>query len=109
MSASVPGAPSPGTGYPYTRWISVPVPRPPPQHIVTRPISLSERSTLLSTGGGGGGGGGGRVAASGRSGRVAEQCPPTVDVNPVHVRFELAAPGPDHRGEGRVELDQVDV
>ena len=30
---------------PQTRWISVPVPRPPPQHIVTKPISLSERSS----------------------------------------------------------------
>ena len=28
-----------------TRWIRVPVPSPPPQHIVTRPVSLSERSS----------------------------------------------------------------
>src|SRR5205085_12575665 len=29
----------------YTRWISVPVPRPPPQHMVTSPHSWSERSS----------------------------------------------------------------
>ena len=28
-----------------TRWISVPVPSPPPQHIVTSPTSLSARSS----------------------------------------------------------------
>ena len=33
----------------YTRWISVPVPRPPPQHMVTSPISLSERSSSWSS------------------------------------------------------------
>ena len=31
-----------------TRWIRVAVPRPPPQHIVTNPISLSERSSSCS-------------------------------------------------------------
>ena len=32
-----------------TRWIRVPVPRPPPQHMVTKPISLSERSSSCSS------------------------------------------------------------
>src|SRR6478672_6345675 len=31
-----------------TRSISVPVPRPPPQHMVTKPIDLSERSISWS-------------------------------------------------------------
>src|SRR5690349_21908226 len=31
-----------------TRSISVPVPRPPPQHIVTKPTDLSERSSSCS-------------------------------------------------------------
>ena len=33
----------------YTLWISVAVPSPPPQHIVTRPSSLSERSSSCSS------------------------------------------------------------
>src|SRR6185436_10633292 len=32
-----------------TRSISVPVPRPPPQHIVTKPTDLSERSSSWSS------------------------------------------------------------
>src|SRR5436189_5414260 len=32
-----------------TRSISVPVPRPPPQHMVTKPIDLSERSISWSS------------------------------------------------------------
>ena len=35
----------PGASSDQMRWTIVPVPRPPPQHIVTSPISLSERSS----------------------------------------------------------------
>ena len=84
-----------------TRWISVPVPRPPPQHIVTRPVSLSERSSSCSS-----------VVISRapvEPERVAQRHRTTVDVDPVHVGVELAAPRRHDRGERLVDLDQVDV
>src|SRR3954454_3672297 len=48
-------------------------------------------------------------AGAGRAERVAEGDRPAVDVDPVHVRFELATPGADDRGEGLVDLAEVDV
>src|SRR3954447_1662385 len=47
--------------------------------------------------------------SAGRPERVAEGHGPAVDVDPVHVGPELAPPGRDDRGEGLVDLDQVNV
>src|ERR1700742_406222 len=51
----------------------------------------------------------GQQAGAGAPERMAYRDRPAVDVDPVHVRFELALPGGDDRGEGLVDLDQVDV
>ena len=84
-----------------TRWISVPVPSPPPQHIVTRPSSPSRRSSSAT-----------RVAISrapvAPTG-VAEGDRAAVDVHPVHVGLQFALPGQHHGGERLVDLEQVDV
>src|SRR6201989_1970483 len=46
-------------------------------------------------------------AGPGEPERVAEGDRAAVDVDAIHVRFELAAPGADDGGEGLVDLDQV--
>src|SRR5439155_15879367 len=51
----------------------------------------------------------GDQAGAGRPERMPERDRAAVHVDPVHVRLELAAPGGDDRGEGLVDLDQVDV
>src|SRR6187549_4042692 len=51
---------------------------------------------------------GGDQPGAGRAERVPEGDRAAVDVDAVHVGVELAAPGGDDRGEGLVDLDQVD-
>src|SRR5947207_3722961 len=46
---------------------------------------------------------------AGRPERMAQGDRAAVHVDLVHVRLELATPGRDHRGEGLVDLDQIDV
>ena len=84
-----------------TRWISVPVPSPPPQHIVTSPISLSERSSSCSS-----------VVIS-RAPVDPSGCPSAIAPP---LTFTRSMSGPSSRRhaatterERLVDLDQVDV
>src|SRR3954447_19226876 len=52
---------------------------------------------------------GGDQPRAGGAERVPERDRAAVDVDAVHVRLELAAPGRDNGGERLVDLDQVDV
>ena len=79
----------------------MPVPRPPPQHIVTSPISLSERSSSCSS-----------VVISRApvepSGWPSAIAPPLTLTRSMS-GLELALPGGDDRRERLVDLEQVDV
>src|SRR3954464_5045355 len=81
--------------------MSVPVPKPPPQHIVTSPSSASLSSRMWSS------------VVSRRAPEEPNGCPsaiaPPRTFTGLHVRFEFACPGSHDRGERLVDLGVVDV
>ena len=79
----------------------VPVPRPPPQHMVTRPVAPPVRSQLVH--------GLGEQDGAGAAERVAEGDGAAVGVDPVEVGAELLGPRQHDRGERLVDLEDVDV
>ena len=79
----------------------VPVPRPPPQHMVTSAVAAVGALELVQRLG--------DEDGAGAAERVAEGDGAAVGVDLGQVGAELARPGQHHRGEGLVDLDQVDV
>ena len=91
----------PAAGDSQTRWMSVAVPRPPPQHIVTRPDLLVLVLELVQQRG--------QQPRAGRTQRMADRHRAAARVHAVHVGPVLARPRCDDRREGLVDLDEVDV